>query len=126
LNMLTSDHAMLGSDHGAVSTVQTALEGDHATVSSIATQSSFTSHAPGADNFVFHSNLGEDTIHNTSAHAADAGSISGQNSPQQSGLAISGPELGPEIMFDPAYHDAADVSATSQFHQMASSAHLLH
>jgi len=148
LNVLTGDHAIassvdtfvLGGDHGTVSTIQTALSGDHATESTIqsalgggraaistnGTPSPFTSSAPGADNFVFHPNLGDDTVHNTSVHATDVGSISGQNSPQPLGLAISVPELGPEIMFAPAYHDAADVSATSQFHQMASSAHLLH
>ena len=127
LNMLTSNHATLGSDRGTVSTVQTALEGDHATVSAIGTQSAFTSPALGVDNFVFHPNLGDDTTHNTSAHAADVGSIGGQNSPQPSGGAISVPELVPEMMFDPGHHDAADVSATlSQFQQMASSAHLLH
>jgi hypothetical protein len=125
--MLTSDHAMLGSDHGTVSTVQTALGGDHVTVPTIGTQSPLSSLTLGADNFVFHPGLGNDNVHNTSAHATDVGSNSGQNSPQSSGLAMSVPDPVPEIMFDPAHHDAADLSTTvSQFQQMASSAHLLH
>ena len=127
LNVIVGDHAMLGSDHGAASTDQTALGVNHANVPSIGTPSPFTSAALGADNFVFHPNLGDDAIHNTSAHAPDVGSISSQNGPQPSGLAVSVHELAPEFLIDYAHHDAADVSATvSQFQQMASSAHLLH
>ena len=129
LNVHTSDQPMVDGDHGKGSTVQTAQGGDHATVPTIGTQSSSTALALGADNFVFHPNLGNNNIHETSTHTTDAGSISSQNGPQPSGLAVSVHELAPEFLIDYAHHDAADVSATvSQFpfQQMASSAHLLH
>jgi hypothetical protein len=117
----------LGGDHVAVPPIETALGGDHATVLTMGTPSPFTSLAVGADNFVFHPNLGSDNIHNYDVHAAVLGPSNVQNSAQLSGLATSAPELSPQIMFDPVHHDVADISATlSQFHQIVSSAALLH
>ena len=127
LKVLTSDHDILGSDHGIGSTVQTALGNAHATVPTVGTQSPFTSPALGADNFVFHADLGNDNLHNTSAHASDVGSSSGRKQLATIRARVSVPELVTEFLYDSTHHDAADLSATmGQFQQMASSAHLLH
>ena len=120
----TSGSPALGGDHVTLPTVETALGGDHANVPALGASSPFTS-VVGADNFVFHPNLGHDNVRNSESHAAVFESSNVQNSVQLSTFA---PEhLVPEIMFDPTHHDATDISATvSQFHQMASSGTLLH
>jgi hypothetical protein len=83
--------------------------------------------ALGVDSFVFHPNLGSDNIHTSDAHATVFGPSNVQNSAQLSGPATSAPELVHQIMFDPANHDVADISATvSQFHHIVSNAALLH
>ena len=113
-----------GGDHVTLPTVETPLGGDHANVPAIGTPSPFTS-VVSADNFVFHPNLGNDNVHNSDSHATVFGSSNLQNIAQPSTFA---PEhIVPEIMFDPAHHDATDISTTvSQFHQIASSITLLH
>jgi hypothetical protein len=117
----------LGGDQVTVPPMGTALGGEHATVLTMGTPSPFTSPALGADNFVFHPNLGNDNAHNSDAHAAVFAPSNVQSSAQLSELVTSAPEPAPPTMFDPTHHDVADISAmVSQFHQIASSAALLH
>jgi hypothetical protein len=124
---LPTTQVALGGDHVTAPTIQPALGGDHATVPTAGISSPFASPALSADSFVFHPNLGTDNTHNSDIHTTDFGHVNGQNGAQLSGLATSVPQFAPEFMFDPAHHDATDISATvSQFHQMASSGTLLH
>ena len=124
---LPTTQGAFGGDHVTAPAIQPALGGDHATVPTAGLSSPFTSPALGADSFVFHPNLGTDNTHNSDIHTTDSGHVNGQNGAQPLGLATSLPQFAPEFMFDPAHHDATDISATvSQFHQMASSGTLLH